>query len=87
MHTLCELPNIGPETARQLQQVGIHTAAELRACGATAAWLRILQIDDSACMNRLLGLEGAVQGIPKKLLSEQRRAELRAFYQQHKAPR
>lgn len=84
MGKLSELPNIGPVVEAQLNQVGIFTPEELREAGATAAWLKIQAIDESACMNRLLGLEGAVRGVRKKELTETVREELKEFYRNHK---
>jgi len=87
MGKLSELPNIGKDTERQLNEVNITTADELRAVGAEQAWLRIQKIDSSACINRLMGLEGAVCGVKKTFLPEDRKAELREFYNLHKIPR
>lgn len=84
MGELLELPNIGKDTERQLNEVGIHTYDELKELGAEQAWLNIQKIDDSACIHRLLGLEGAIQGIRKTLLPDARKAELKKFYQWHK---
>ena len=81
---LQELPNIGPKVAEQLEEIGVHTPEDLAAMGAKEAWLRILAIDPSACINRLMGLEGGTQGIPKKLLSQEVRDDLKAFYRQAK---
>lgn len=81
---LTELPNIGPTVAAQLRAVGIESGEALRAVGAREAWLRILAIDDSACMNRLLGLYGAERGMPKAMIPEAEREELRAFYREAK---
>lgn len=77
---LTRLPNIGDELARQLRAVGIESAEQLRTVGAKEAWLRILGMDDSACIMRLRGLEGAVQGIRKNDLSDAVKADLKAFY-------
>ena len=49
----------------QLIQVGIETPEALRQVGAKAAWLKIQEIDPSACIHRLLALEGAIQGVKK----------------------
>ena len=68
----------------QLKQVGIQTGEELKAMGSRQAWLEIQKIDVSACINRLLSLEGAVRGIKKAELPEEVRAELKEFYQGHK---
>ena len=84
MGELSALPNIGPEVERQLNEAGVTTAAELRALGAEDAWLRIHARDPSACIHRLLALEGAIKGVKKTLLPPARKAELKAFYQAHR---
>ncbi len=86
MSELTALPNIGKEIERQLIKVGITTTDELRHVGAENAWLRIQANDSSACVNRLMGLEGAVCGVKKALLPEERKAELKQFYNEHKIP-
>ena len=85
MGELSKLPNIGKTVEKQLVQVGIHTAAELKELGAKAAWLKIKEIDESACMHRLLALEGAIQGVKKTMLSDEVKADLKQFYQEQKA--
>jgi DNA transformation protein len=84
MGQLAELPNIGPIVEKQLTDVGITTPETLKAVGAEEAWLRIQCVDASACIHRLLGIEGAIQGVRKTALPDARRAELKAFYQRHK---
>lgn len=84
MGELSKLPNIGEKVEKQLNDTGIFTYEQLRSKGAENAWLMIQKNDPSACIHRLLALEGAIQGIPKKLLPEERRAELKAFYTAHK---
>ena len=84
MGDLSKLPNIGRALEEQLIGVGINTAKELKKTGSRAAWLKILKTDDSACFNRLLSLEGAVRGIKKSLLSDETKAELKAFYLENK---
>lgn len=84
MGELSKLPNIGNVVEEQLNEVGIHTLEELKAIGTEQAWLKIQEIDESACIHRLLALEGAIQGIKKTLLPEERKAELREFYKWHK---
>lgn len=86
MGELSNLPNIGKEVERQLNQVGIHTCEELKNLGAEQAWLEIQKIDPSACIHRLLGIEGAIRNVKKTELPEARRAELKEFYNQHKIP-
>ena len=85
MGELSKLPNIGPEVERQLILVGITTAEQLRQVGSRAAWLRIKEIDPSACIHRLYGLEGAVEGVRKNLLDQQVKDALKQFYNENKA--
>ena len=80
MGELSKLPNIGAVVEEQLNQVGINTFDQLKEMGSRQAWLKIKAIDDSACINRLYGLEGAVQGIKKSQLSAEVKAELKEFY-------
>lgn len=84
MSELSKLPNIGKVVEEQLNQVGITTAEELAETGAKEAWLKIQEIDESACINRLMALEGAIQGVKKSLLSDEVKADLRNFYRDHK---
>ncbi|ADL51392.1 TfoX/Sxy family protein [Clostridium cellulovorans] len=84
MGELSKLPNIGKEVERQLNNVGIDTYDELKNIGAEQAWLKIQEIDVSACINRLLALEGAIEGVKKTELSQERKAELKDFYNCHK---
>lgn len=84
MGELSGLPNIGKVVEDQLNQVGIHTFEDLKELGAEQAWLKIQEIDDSACIHRLLALEGALKGVKKAMLPEGRKAELREFYKWHK---
>ena len=48
--------------------------------GAKSAWLKIREIDESACINRLMALEGAIQGVKKSLLSDEVKADLKQFF-------
>ena len=61
MEKLSDLPNIGKVLEQQLNQIGITTFAQLKEIGSKQAWIRIKAIDDSACINRLYGIEGAIQ--------------------------
>ena len=84
MGELSKLPNIGKVVEEQLNKVGITTPEMLRKLGAEKAWLEIQKIDESACILRLLALEGAILGIKKTLLSDERKAELKKFYNENK---
>lgn len=80
MGELSKLPNIGKAVEAQLIQSGIRTADELRQIGAKEAWLKIQSFDESACIHRLMALEGAIEGVKKTLLPDEVKADLKAFY-------
>lgn len=84
MGELSRLPNIGKVLEEQLNQARIMTADDLRSIGAKQAWLRIKETDESACMHKLLALEGAVQNIKKTELPDVIRADLKEFFNNHK---
>lgn len=84
MESLSSLPNIGKEIEKQLLAAGINNYNELSDAGSEGAWLRIQAMDPSACINRLYGLEGAIMGIKKTLIPEERKSELKKFYNEHK---
>lgn len=84
MSELSKLSNIGKTIEEQLNRVDIFTYEDLKKLGAENAWLKIQSVDPSACIHRLLALEGALQGVPKKLLPAERKAELKKFYEEHK---
>lgn len=84
MGELSKLNNIGKTVEKQLNQVGIFTEEDLKDSGAKEAWLKIQEIDESACINRLMALEGAIQGVKKTFLSDATKADLKEFYNCHK---
>lgn len=80
---ISEMKNIGVINEEKLAQVGIVEPDQLRKLGTEAAFLKIRHlVDDGACLHLLYGLEGAIQDIPKRQLSERRKAELRDFFKQ-----
>ena len=82
---LTHLPNIGPVLAENLRRVGITSAEDLRSVGACEAWLRIrAQVDPGACFHQLTALAGAEEGLLKKALPPERKAELRVFFDRAK---
>ena len=78
---LLALPNIGDTLADKLVRVGITNAQELNDIGSEQAIIRIATLENSgACINMLYALEGAIQGIRWHGLQENRKIELRTFY-------
>ena len=84
MGELSSLPNIGKTVEEQLFRVGISSVDELKRIGAKEAWLKIQEIDETACIHRLMALEGAIQGVKKTMLSDEVQADLKEFYQRNK---
>jgi DNA transformation protein and related proteins len=82
MQTLSDLPNLGPVVVKKLEQVGIKTIADLQQSGSERAWLMIRAIDPSACINMLMALEGAIQGVRWHNLPLEKKDELKVFAKQ-----
>lgn len=80
MDGLSNLPNIGKNTEKQLNDIGIFSAEQLVKTGSKQAWLKIKEVDPSACIQRLYGLEGAIRGVRKTYLSDDVKKDLKEFY-------
>ncbi|WP_458455838.1 TfoX/Sxy family DNA transformation protein [Methanobrevibacter sp.] len=68
----------------QLNTVGINTVDDLIDIGSEETLLKIKEIDESACINRLMALEGAIQNIRWHDLSEDDKKNLKDFYNNFK---
>ncbi len=77
---LKKLPNISEIIAGKLVASGIDTPEKLMKIGSKEAFLKIRLIDNTACLNLLHALEGAIQGIRWYGLSKETKSELKAFY-------
>ena len=79
MAALTELKGIGPRCLSLLNQVGIHTVAELRQVGAVEAYLRIIEETDfSAHLALLYALVGAVEDRHWQEVAQTEKVRLRA---------
>jgi DNA transformation protein len=56
----------------------------LKSLGSENAFIRLKTVDSGACINELMGLEGAIQGIRLHDLDKNRKAELKTFYEMAK---
>lgn len=79
MGQLSKLPNIGQTIESKLERVGIDTIDEFKALGSKAAWLKIKEIDRSACLVHLYALEGAIKGKNISELDAATKTDLKAF--------
>jgi DNA transformation protein len=81
MNELAKLPNVGKVLEEHLLSVGVETPEQLREIGVKEAFIRIRnQRDPGACLHMLYGIQGAIEGIPDKMLSESAKQELRTFF-------
>ncbi len=76
--------NIGKDTEQKLIQVGIDSYEKLTNLGSEQAFLRLLALDSGACLSLLYGLEGAIEGIKSKELSNEKKKELQQFFKMAK---
>lgn len=79
---LMELKNIGSATIEWLHEVGIHTVEDLQQIGAITAYMRLKQAFPKAVsLNALYGLEGALTNSDWRMISHERKAELKQAVQ------
>lgn len=78
---LTSLHNIGKVLAQKLEEVGISTIEELKAAGSENAFIRLRTVDEKACINELMAIEGAIQGIRWHDLDDSSKDDLRIIYQ------
>lgn len=77
---LIDLPNVGKVLAGLLCQSGINTPEKLKDTGSKKAFLMIREVDPTACLHMLYGLEGAVRGIRDTGLSPGTKEDLKKFF-------
>ena len=81
MDTLSNLPNVGKVLEENLRKIGIETPEQLQSMGAEEAFIRIRAgVDPGACLHMLYGLQGAIDGLPDKLLPVETKQKLKEFY-------
>ncbi len=81
MDNLTTLPNLGKTLDGLLKQAGINTISELKNLGCEQTFIRLRAIDSGACLHKLYAIEGAINDIPKKDISTERKEELRYFFE------
>ena len=77
---LSTLPNIGYTLSERLIEVGICSSEELISIGSENAFIRLLTVDETSCINELFALEGAILGIRWYSLDKSKKEELKMFY-------
>lgn len=80
MKTLADLPNLGQVLVEKLRMCGIRTVRQLKEFGSKRAFLYLIGIDSSVCLNTLYVLEGAVRGQRWNELPSEDKRELQHYY-------
>lgn len=71
-----DLPNLGPKSQEMLAHAGISSIAQLRACGAVAAYVAVKRSGGNASLNLLWALEGAITGMHWRDVARKHRTSL-----------
>ena len=79
MTELTTMMNIGKEMASKLKSVEIDSAEKLIEVGSKEAFFRLKTKYPQVCLVHLYTLEGAIQNVEFNCLSEETKAELKAF--------
>lgn len=79
MTDLTTMVNIGKEMAGKLKSVEIDCAEKLVEVGPKEAFFRLKRKYPQVCLVHLYTLEGAVQHVAFNCLSEETKADLKAF--------
>lgn len=84
MAKLTDMTNIGVALSNKLVKVGITSSEELLEQGANQTFLKLKAEYPDVCINHLYAITGAVEGIRWGQLSEDKKQEVREFYNSFK---
>ncbi|PLX06388.1 MAG: competence protein TfoX [Marinilabiliales bacterium] len=79
--------NIGKVLELKLEAVGIHSLDELKEVGTEESFLRLLSNNKNTSRSVIFSIEGAIKGVRWHKLDEDRKNELREFYNSVVRPR
>ena len=79
MTDLTTMINIGKEMESKLKSVGIDCVEKLIELGSKQAFFRLKAEYPQVCLVHLYTLEGAIQNVEFNCLSEETKADLKAF--------
>lgn len=77
---LTKAMNIGKETARKLNEVGVDSYEKLVLLGTEQVFKKLQVKDPHTCINLLYSIEGAIEGIKWNEIPKQRKFELIEFF-------
>lgn len=70
------LPGLGPKSRALLAQVGIRTAAQLKAADVYEVYAQLKAIDPRTSLNMIYGLMAAQDGVDWRVVARERRTEI-----------
>lgn len=73
---LDDLPNVGAVLVRELNEIGVHTYADLKRMGSLKAGLNIAAHGRKDCHSMLCALEGAIRGVRWHTIPKEERKRL-----------
>ena len=79
MAELTSLRNIGKETQKKLQSIGINSAEELMRTGSKEAFFRLKTRYSNICLVHLYTLQGAIDNIEYNQLPDEVKRDLKNF--------
>lgn len=74
------VPNLGKVLIENLNLIDINTIEKLKILGSKSAFIKLKTIDNTACINMLYALEGAIEGIRWHYLNKEKKRELLEFF-------
>lgn len=80
MSKLSDLPNIGKVLEQRLKNVEIENIDDLKKEGSKNAFIKLRLNEGDTCINALNALEGAIQGVRWHYLDENKKKELKEFF-------
>ena len=74
--TIAKLPGLGPKSQTMLAGAGITTLAQLQGLGSVRAYAMVKATGAAASLNLLWALEGALTGLPWRVVARDHRLSL-----------
>ena len=74
--SIADLQGLGPRSQSMLAGAGIHTVSQLRRLGSVRAYARVKATCAAASLNLLWAMEGALTGLPWRVVAREHRLSL-----------
>jgi DNA transformation protein len=74
--SIADLQGLGPRSLALLAGAGIHTVSQLRRLGSVRAYARVKATGAAASLNLLWAMEGALTGLPWRVVAREHRLSL-----------